>query len=62
MAHAHFNQKWMSLRGASISVKISLEQDVCSFINVEAWDCWIFYPFHLLQIETGRAPYEILDA
>ena len=51
----------MSLWAASVLVKISLEEDVGGFINVEAGDAWELNPLGLLQIETGWAPYEILD-
>ena len=60
MTHAHLNQKWMSLWAASVLVKISFEEDVSGFINVEARDAWKLNALGLLQIETGRASYEIL--
>ena len=61
MTHAHLNQKWMSLCAASVLVKISFEEDVRGFINVEARDAWKLNSLDLLQIETGWAPDEILD-
>ena len=51
----------MSLWATSVMVKISFGEDVCGFIYVEARDAWKLNTFDLLQIETGGAPYEILD-
>ena len=51
----------MSLLAASVSVKISLEKDVGGVVKVKAGDAGRLNTFGLLQIETGWAPYEILD-
>lgn len=61
MTHAHLNQKWMSLWAASVLVKISFEEDVGGLVKVKAGDTGKLNTFGLLQIETGRASYKILD-
>ncbi|MDC1433605.1 hypothetical protein N8157_03240 [Burkholderiales bacterium] len=46
----------------SIFIKVALEQDVSSFVDVETRDAGELDPSDLLYVETGRTPDKVLNS
>ena len=46
----------------AVNIKISLKQDICCLIEIEAWDRRELYPLYLPQVETRLTPHKVFNA